>query len=148
MLEQLCAYLRNYFEVKRLIGTFEIADGAIDLSKYGIQNDQYFRIIRSTFNDGIYQYPASGLHNEVFTGAVWLMQVPPTVTATVERLEQWQEAQGNNDSVSLSSFLSESFGGYSYTRALGVDGGNLTAFDALAGDIKRLQQMYGKARAI
>ena len=149
MLEQLCAWLRCYFDrdQPKYSRKFTVTDGEIDLSNTDIQAGQYFRIIGSVFNDGVYQHPASGLQDEVFNGVVWLMKVPPAVTDMADRLEEWQAAQANN-SGSFSSFLSESFGGYTYTRALGVDGGNLTAWDALAGDLKQLQRMYGKARIV
>ena len=143
MLEQLCAWLRNWFISKKLLGSFGIVNGTIDLSSFGAQTGQYIRVIGSVFNDGVYTYPVAGLQDEVFDGAIWLLAVPPTVSEMADRLEEWQAAQAEG-SGSFSSFLSESFGGYTYTRALGVDGGNLTAWDALAGDLKALQRMYGK----
>ena len=77
MLTEICAELRNYFEVPngRHFGKFEISGGSIAPLDF-LQEGQYFRIIGSVFNDGVHQYPASNLTDEVFHGAVWAMAVP------------------------------------------------------------------------
>ena len=72
MLTEICAELRNYFEVPngRHFGKFTISGGSIAPLDF-LQEGQYFRIIGSVFNDGVHQYPASDLTDEVFNGAVW-----------------------------------------------------------------------------
>lgn len=118
MLTEICAELRNYFVTKIHGGTFEIVGGKIVPSDF-LQDGQYFRITGSLFNDGVYQFPASDLTDEVFTGAVWAMAVPPAVIALAAEIEAFQ----HSDAGKPSPYISESFGGYSYTRATGSNGG-------------------------
>lgn len=118
MLTELCKELNNWFDVKRIFGRFEIVSGSIDLSNH-LQNGQYFRIVGSIFNDGVYQYPATGLTDEIFDGAVWAMAVPPSVVALADEISDWKSKYGGVDSVAMSPFQSESFGGYSYTKKSG-----------------------------
>lgn len=114
MLTELCQELRNWFERKKFFGTFTIENGQIDLPDGSLQSGQYFRIIGSVFNDGVYRHDAEELHDEVFEGAIWTMAVPPAVIDLSERISEWVTKYG--DSVS-SPYSSESFGGYSYQKA-------------------------------
>ena len=124
MLTELCAELKNYFlrdrEADIHYGEYTISGGSIDLPF--LLNGQYFRIVGSVLNDGVYQYPADGLADEVFTGAVWSMAVPPSVVDLAADIEAWNE---KNAEALASPYTSESFGGYSYTKASGnsVGGG-------------------------
>lgn len=121
--EDICRELNNYFDEasdgtrERYYGIFTVVDGAIDLSGIDAQEGQYFRIVGSVFNDGVYQYPAEGLIDEVFSGAVWLMAVPKAVLDLVSEIDAWQEKYGSVDSPAMSPYNSESFGGYSYSKA-------------------------------
>lgn len=128
MLDEICRELNNWFDRKsdgsddRYFGTFTISNGEIDLSETNIQTGQFFRIIGSVFNDGVYQYPATGLTDETFDGAVWTMAVPPSVIALSSEIEAWQEKYGGVDSTAMSPYTSESFGGYSYSKSRGGSG--------------------------
>lgn len=116
MLTELCAELKNYFlrdrEADIHYGEYTISGGSIDLPF--LLDGQYFRIVGSILNDGVYQYPADGLSDETFTGAVWAMAVPPSVVALAADIEAWNE---KNAEALASPYTSESFGGYSYTKA-------------------------------
>ena len=117
MLTELCQELRNWFERKKFFGTFTIESGQIDLPDGSLQSGQYFRIVGSVFNDGVHKYDPeseSQLVDEVFEGAIWSMAIPPAVIDLSERISAWVTTYG--DSVS-SPYSSESFGGYSYTKA-------------------------------
>ena len=118
MLTELCAELKNYFLRDRNAdihyGEYTISGGSIDLPF--LLDGQYFRIVGSVLNDGVYQYPADGLADEEFTGAVWAMAVPPAVVALAADIESWNE---KNADALASPYTSESFGGYSYTKASG-----------------------------
>ena len=59
MLTELCAELRNYFEVPngRHFGKFTISGGSIAPLDF-LQEGQYFRIVGSVFNDGVYKNKA------------------------------------------------------------------------------------------
>lgn len=115
MLSDLCAELKNWFDrdQPKWFGEFTIENGAIDLP---LQNGQYFRIVGSVFNDGVHQYPTTSLTDEEFSGAIWAMAVPPAVIALADEINAWQAQYG---AVLSSPYTSESFGGYSYTRAGG-----------------------------
>ena len=117
MLSELCGELRNYFlkdrESSKYQGEYTIEDGAINLDDILLEG-QYFRIVGSVFNDGVYQYPATNLKDETFNGAIWAMAIPPEVIALAAEINSWVE---NNADTLNSPYTSESFGGYSYTKA-------------------------------
>ena len=122
MLEELCAEVKNYFLDNRENdihdGEYTISNGSIDLPF--LKNGQYFRIVGSVLNNGVYQYPVSELTDETFVGAVWAMNVPPAFVALSAEIDAWNEK--NAEAIS-SPYTSESFGGYSYSKASGISGG-------------------------
>jgi hypothetical protein len=119
----LCAELNNWFDVRRRFGRFEITNGTIDLNF--LQEGQYFRIVDSVFNNGVYMYPAYNLKDEVFNGAVWAMAIPPEVMCLLEDINTWSEA--NRKEID-NPYQSESFGsgGYSYSLKSGGDSEGVT----------------------
>lgn len=130
MLEELMRECRNWFVVPNGVhlGTFTIEDGSIALPFLVV--GQYFRIIGSTFNDGVYQYGTGGLTDETFDGAVWAMAVPAAFVSLVEDVEAWRSKY---ESAANSPFQSESFAGYSYTKssAIGNSGGSVTGWQGV-----------------
>lgn len=122
MLYELLLELKNFFVTDKYFGTFEIWDSEI-AGNCDIKQGQYFRIIGSTFNDGVYQFTSQlELTNEVFDGAIWALAIPKPVIELAEEIEEWQEKYGKADSVNMSPFKSESFGGYSYSKDGGGSG--------------------------
>lgn len=138
-----CAEIKNYFDVKRAYGKYTISGGSIVIDD--MQEGQFFRIIGSVFNDGVYQYPASGLKNETFDGSIWYMAVPPDVKSLVEEMSAWED---KNAAALNSPYSSESFGGYSYskTSGSGISGGDgsITAFSHFADKLK----LWRKVRCV
>lgn len=120
MLTQICGYLKNWFDFgqSKYFGTFTISEGSMSVMDE-IQANQYYRIVGSVFNDGVYQRGKETLTDETFEGAIWLMAVPPEVIALAADITAWQNKYGATDSEAMSPFQSESFGGYSYTKASG-----------------------------
>lgn len=118
MLTELCKELNNWFDKKRLFGVFTITDGSLTID--GAQDGQYIRICDSVFNDGVYEYPVSNLKDETFDGAVWLMAVPPDVIELSKEIDAWKEQYTD---ILQSPYQSESFGGYSYSKASGSQTG-------------------------
>ena len=116
-LTNLCAELRNYFETEKRFGTFTISGGSISPSDF-LQDGQYFRIVGSVFNDGVYRHPAHDLTDETFDGAVWAMAVPPAVIELLQKIQEFEAATAN----SPTAYISESFGGYTYTKATDENG--------------------------
>ena len=125
MLEEILRYLKNWFLVPDGIhfDTYTVADGCIELSF--LQSGQYFRIVGSVFNDGVYKYGDEyTLTDEEFTGAVWALAIPASFLSLVEEIEAWQTKNGDT---TAGPFQSESFGGYSYTKATDSEtGGSVT----------------------
>ena len=138
MLTELCAELRNYFEVPngRHFGKFTISGGSIAPLEF-LQEGQYFRIVGSVFNDGVYQYPAASLTDEVFEGAVWAMAVPPTLIALAAEIE----AYNDSDAGKASPYTSESFGGYSYTKATDASGSPIGWQKAFASRLNKWRKL-------
>lgn len=127
MLEQILDYIHNYFEYRKVKGVFSIIGGFIDGCDTFLQDGQYFRVIGSVFNDGVWQYPTSELMDESFEGEVWALAIPPRLSHLADDIDAWM---AKNKDIVESPYQSESFGGYSYTKASGNmsgNGGNTTA---------------------
>ena len=115
MLEAVLNHLKNWFVVPCGVhaGIYTIKNGAMELPF--LQNGQYYRICGSVFNDGLHKYgDNAALTDETFTGTVWALAIPKAVIDLSMKIEEWQTKNG--DAV-VSPFTSESFGGYSYTKA-------------------------------
>ncbi len=116
MLETVLTHLKNWFVVPRGVheGIYTIENGVLNLPF--LQNGQYYRICGSVFNDGLHKYDdvEDKLQNETFTGTIWALAIPKAVVELTEKIEEWQSKNG--DAVA-SPYSSESFGGYSYTKA-------------------------------
>lgn len=114
-------YLRNWFDRNqpKYYGKFTIENGAL-VGDYKIATGQFYRIMGSALNDGVYKYGSEEeLDDEVFEGAIWLMAVPKDVRNLIAEIDMWQEKYGGIDSANMSPYQSESFGGYSYSKASG-----------------------------
>ena len=137
MLGCVLAYLRNYFSVQKWFGTYVIENGAVELPE--VKDGQYFRIVGSVFNDGVYQNPANNLKDETFTGAVWALAIPQALLDLATEIEAWQEKNGTAAS---GPYQSESFGGYSYSLKSGADGsGGFTWQSAFASRLNRWRKI-------
>lgn len=121
---QICQKLNNYFEDAKWLSTsFIIENGSLDVSGLDVLEGQYVRIVGSVFNDGIYRVEdmqVKDLQDETFNGAVWSLKIPKELEDLVTKINEWETA--NNSKIN-SPYVSESFGGYSYTKATGADGG-------------------------
>lgn len=142
MLTDLFAYLKNYFidpDEDIHTGDFVIENGSIDLPF--LLDGQYFRIVGSALNDGVWQYPATQLLDEGFSGAVWAMRVPPSLIALAAEIEDWQNA---NAAVLASPYQSESFGGYTYAKGGGNHGGSYSWQDHFGARLNPYRRLFVK----
>lgn len=114
MLEAVLAHLNNWFVSEIHSGVYTISGWKIELPF--LINGQYFRIVGSAMNDGVYQYPASGLTDETFDGAIWALAIPKNIISLADEISEWNEKN------QPSAYTSESFGGYSYTRGTNGNG--------------------------
>lgn len=120
MLENVLRHLNNWFDVRREFGTFTLSKGGGTLPP--LKDGQYFRVVGSVLNDGLYQYPHTFITEETFDGAIWALAIPNAVLALVDDISAWQDKNGDQG-----AYTSESFGGYSYSRATdSVTGGAVT----------------------
>lgn len=132
MLEQVLRHIHNRFDYAYLSGTFEVSSGTFEVD--GAQQGQYLWIEGSVFNDGLHQYPLEGLTDEEFDGRVVLLAVPKAVQDIADEAAAWI---AENAEVLDSPYQSESFGGYSYTKASdgsASDGSSLTGWAAKFAD--------------
>lgn len=120
MLTELCHEIKNWFtdDSDKHIGDFTISGGKIT-PLVNLQEGQYFRIIGSVFNDGVHAYDEELTDELEFHGAVWAMKVPAEVLALSKAIDDWIS---KNEAIINSPYQSESFGGYSYTKASGGSG--------------------------
>lgn len=128
MLETVLNHLHNWFPVKGAAraGTFIIVSGKLALPH--VLEGQYYKVEGSVFNDGLHKYgdEKDTLTDETFVGRVIPLAIPKAVVNLAEKIRTYCEKNPETDKVS------ESFGGYSYTRGTdgsgGVSGGWQAAF--------------------
>ena len=112
MLYEIMKRINNFFIVESGRKTWTIEDGKIALPF--VQENQYFKITGSTFNDGVYKYTDEvQLTDETFNGVISAMAVPQSFLDLVDEIEEWQKS---NSKVITSPYQSESFSDYSYTK--------------------------------
>ena len=115
-LDDYCADLKNYFiadfDKDIHLGEYTIDNNSINVDF--IETNQYFRIVGSKFNDGVYKLDNKlSLVDETFNGAIWTMSVPPQFLAAVSEAGAYLLAHPN-----AMALESESFGGYTYRRSM------------------------------
>lgn len=130
MLEELMRECRNYFLIPGGVhpDTYTIKSGSIALPF--LRAGQYFRVVGSVLNDGVYQYGNCSLRDETFDGAIWAMAVPTEFLHLEEEIKAWRTQYEN---AANSPFQSESFAGYSYTKSStkGNSGGSVTGWQGV-----------------
>ena len=129
MLSEICFEIKNYFcrnPKDKHFGDFKIENGVISPS-FDLKEGQYFRIYGSVFNDGVHKF-GEALADEEFNGSLWLMKVPQDFFFFFTEIEDWCKTYSTQVS---SPYQSESFGGYSYSKASGSHG-NITWQNAFA----------------
>lgn len=127
MIVQICAECKNYFvqpDVDIHASNYTIEGGELSPVSF-LKAGQYYRIVGSVLNDGVYQRGVDdqNLQDEEFFGAVWSMRVPKDFLALCSEIEAWQTA--NAESLS-GPYQSESFAGYSYSKGTSANGGAWT----------------------
>lgn len=116
MLYEIMKHINNFFLTGELYSqTFTIKNGKISLSS--MQDGDYYLVLHSKYNDGVYKYPSDELKDETFTGEVAILAPPSAFIALCEEITAY-----NEKTATLSPFQSESFGGYSYSRAMNANG--------------------------
>lgn len=119
MISQVCADIRNYFtyDSDKHTGTFKV-EGGVLVPSVEIPAG-YYAVFGSRKNNGVHKDTDVLKDEGEFDGSVWAMSVPDDFLALVGEIEDWQKKYGGVDSEAQSPFYSESFGGYSYSKAAG-----------------------------
>jgi len=133
MMTEICGYLKNWFNRMVDGSDYPKFKGEITISDHHMNADialldgQYFRIVGSVLNDGVFKYSSEGiseLKDETFTGEIWSMAVPTDVVALEQEIREWCDKYDKADAEAMSPFQSESFGGYSYSKGAGSNTGS------------------------
>ena len=121
MLEEVLRYINNRFDRDKhgqpygsASGTFSIQGGTLAVA--GLVEGQYFWVEGSRLNDGLHLYPDTEMSDEEFDGTIVFLVVPRPVAELAAEIAEWNE---KNAAIIDSPFQSESFGGYSYSKASG-----------------------------
>lgn len=137
MLEQILTHINNWFVVPGGEHTdqYEVKDGGIVLPF--LADGQYFRVVGSVFNDGLHQYPATDMTAETFSGTIYALAVPKQIIEMATEIEGWVAKNPP------SPYTSESFGGYSYSRATGATGQVAGWQDVFRSRLNPYRKMWG-----
>ena len=144
-LTEICDYCNNHFVVSKATGNYAISGGTIVLPQ--LQENQYFRISGSVFNDGVHKYPATDLVDETFEGAIWAMAVPATVVALASDVDAYIAKYMTPDSPAMSPYTSESFQNYSYSKGSDSSNGagSVSWQNAFASRLNKYRRLRGLA---
>lgn len=112
MISAICYHINNFFYADDCVnkGEYEITGGRIALPF--IVPGQYFQIIGSVFNNGIHRSGDDDLIDEKFSGFIRACAIPQDFLELVKEIEEYVKS----DQSKASAYVSESFGGYSYTK--------------------------------
>lgn len=115
MLYKVMRYLRNFFATDTYYsGKCTVADGVMDPP---LDVGHYYLIEGSIRNNGIHlMTDYTDFKDEEFYGVITLLAPPEDFLETVEAIEKFEKQNAKTP------FTSESFGGYSYTKAQGKNG--------------------------
>lgn len=118
-MEKILKYLNNYFFRFKEVGKFEITDNKITGLKGRYLNGQYLLIEGSILNDGVVKVESvvgdeitlEKTFNEEFKGVIYSLAIPQALINLVDEINTWKADNKKTD------IISESFEGYSYSRA-------------------------------
>ena len=154
MITEICEHLHNFFDTRdgcfidRNAGTFTISDEVLSPLPSTLVKGQYLRIAGSMFNDGVWVLSESepeegeeaelyidGLADETFTGAVFGLVVPKDFVTIVAEISAYKTANP------ATAYTSESFGGWSGSRATGANGLPVSWQGAFASRLNRWRKL-------
>ena len=114
MLYEIMKHIKNFFQcMKMKEGNIEIKDGTV--SSFDVEDGDYILIEGSKRNDGIYQCPCT-LKDETFSGSVSIRGIPQDFLNLASEIETFTVSN------ETSAITSESFGGYTYSKATNSSG--------------------------
>lgn len=159
--QEVMEQIHNRFVRDEQVGTFTVSGGY--LYPLSLADGQWYWIEGSLFNDGLHQYAAeasdtsaivdsaivgaarvgegasdSDLVDETFTGRILSVVPPKTFVALVEEMQEWVRLHPP----SSSGYVSESFGGYSYSLPTNSETGMAaTVYDVFASRLTKWRRL-------
>lgn len=136
-------YLNNYFyKFREDNSNFKIENNKIKVKGKYIPG-QYIRIYNSYLNDGIFQVigvedgaiTIEGGINEEFDGVIFSLSIPRDILKLSEKVKEYNQKNVNN------GIISESFEGYSYTKATNNNGELVQWHDAFKSELAPYKKM-------
>lgn len=121
VLEDILGYIHNWFVREEIpVSDCVISSGTLP-EAISIPDGAWYRIQGSYLNDGMHLKGGEdeGLSDETFSGLITIHAIPKPLLALAEEVSVWNDKYGG---VANSPYQSESFGGYSYTKASGGSG--------------------------
>lgn len=118
ILEEVLGYIHNWF----VRDTMQVSDCTISDHSLpdgiGIPVGVWYRIQGSYLNDGMHLRGATdeGLSDETFSGTITTHVIPRPLLSVCDEISGWNAKYG---AAAHSPYQSESFGGYSYSKASG-----------------------------
>lgn len=137
-LEEVLAHLRNWFVVDNGVhaGTFKVHDGDIEGAPF-LEGARFYRVCGSLHHDGVYKGGGRfWAPDEEFKGAIWVLAIPERVIELAKEIHVWEARREMP-----SPYHSESFGGYTYTRATNSSGQEITWKDAFRSRLNRWRKI-------
>lgn len=137
--EKVMGSINNWFETSLTSGRFKIDGGKLVGAEDFIAEGQYFRIVGSMFNDGLHLQPDDGLKDEEFEGNVWGLAIPSAFESVVSDIADYMVKEKKT----TGPYVSESFGGYSYTKATWKRGAPATWKDVFRHELNQWRRLPG-----
>lgn len=137
----------EYYPVTEFEDDYVIADGALSTLDDTIKTGQYIAIYGSTLNDGIWKVGADGAiasdltgvtaQDETFRATIYPLKVPNDFVALSLEITAYRTAAKE-----ASPYVSESFLGYSYSKAQKQGGGTVTWQQQFADRLAPYKRMF------
>lgn len=145
MLEQILKEMKNYFYRFKEINNISIKENKLTVKGKYLEG-QYIRIIGSIFNDGIHKVikvndniiELENLIDEDFRGTICSLAIPNEIILLSKEIEEFNNKNSNKPS----SYQSESFANYSYTKATNSKGMPVTWIDVYFNRLKPYKKMF------
>ena len=149
-MEKILKVINNFFYRFYESGYYGIETNSIEVKGRYVKG-QYIRIIGSMLNDGVYKVDSvidnmimldAELLDEVFKGNICSLAIPKDLIDLEVKVSEF------NAKNKPSAITSESFQGYSYSKATGNNGTPATWQDVFANDLKPYRKMNDSLRNV
>ena len=143
MMEKVMRACNNAFEVGYWEGvvTVDATNKTISVDGSSVKGvNDYVFIADSLYNNGLFkpEDPASAYTDETFTGKVWLLAPPKDFIRLCDEISTWTEKNP------AGGYVSESFGGYSYSRGAKSNGAAVSWEDVFSDAITPYRRMFSE----